>query len=101
LAGRTIRYAEDDLENQRRSNAPHTDFGYPMSRRDSTFSIHSVRSLRAGGRTIDPSLTLPITYRTVSFNITSTQERAAAEAKQAKDKANGGQYRHQYFMGQL
>jgi hypothetical protein len=92
-AKKTIHYAEDDLENQRRSQAPQADLGHPLSRRDSIYSIHSVRSFSTRGRTIDPSLVLPATYRTVSFTISNTQERATAEAKQAKDRATEGQYR--------
>lgn len=93
-AKRKIRYFDDDVENQQATRRPTEDFGYPLSKRDTTYSIHSVRSFRAGGRTIDPSLALPITYRTVSFNITTTQEREAAEARQAKDKASQGSSSH-------
>jgi hypothetical protein len=90
-ANRKIRYFDDDgVENQLPPRRPTEEFGYAISRRDSTYSIHSVRSFRAGGRTIAPSLALPVTYRTVSFNIAASQERHTAEGRKAKDKASEG-----------
>ncbi|KAK6222710.1 hypothetical protein LQW54_000891 [Pestalotiopsis sp. IQ-011] len=48
-----------------------------------SMSIHSVRSRRE----VDPSIALPIQYRTVSFNIEETKAKDAAEAAKAKDTA--------------
>ena len=93
---RAIRYADDDVENQPATRTPTADFGHALSRRDTTYSIHSVRSFRTGGRTIDPSLALPVTYRTVSFTISNTQEHAAVETRQAKDKATNGGFSHAF-----
>ena len=41
-------------------------------------------------RGIDPALELPTVYRTISFNITTTQERNAEASKEAKQKAGDG-----------
>jgi hypothetical protein len=86
-ARRTIRYDDDDVERQQLARKRPTEFGHPLTRSDSTYSIHSIRSFRSGGRTIDPALAFPVTYRTVSFNISATQEKAIQDAKGAKDKA--------------
>jgi hypothetical protein len=86
-ARRTVRYDDDDVERQQLSRKRQTEFGQPITRSDSTYPIHSVRSFRSGGRTIDPALAFPATYRTVSFNISATQEKATQDAKGAKDKA--------------
>lgn len=42
------------------------------------------------GRSVDPALELPTIYRTISFNITTTQERNAEASKEAKQKAGDG-----------
>lgn len=44
-------------------------------------------------RSIDPALELPTIYRTISFNITTTQERTAEASKEAKQKAGDGEYK--------
>lgn len=59
---RRIRYV-DDIEGM----------GAPLARRNSTYSIHSIRSTRA--RSIDPTLALPIQYRTLSYNIEDRQQK--------------------------
>lgn len=41
-------------------------------------------------RAVDPALELPTIYRTISFNITTTQERNAEASKEAKQKAGDG-----------
>ena len=66
------------------------DLGPPLHRTMSTFSIHSVRSVRSGGRNIDPALAIPIQYRTLSFNISNTREKELADSKAAKEKAEKG-----------
>ncbi|RMD39512.1 hypothetical protein DV735_g5616, partial [Chaetothyriales sp. CBS 134920] len=75
---RQIRYFDDDEIEKVHS----TGHGPTLSRRNSMASIHSIHSARA----LDPSLALPVTYRTVSFNIAASQERSVAHA-QAKEKA--------------
>ena len=92
VARRTIRYFDEDVEDQQNARAQDQSFGVPLTRQDSTYSIHSLRTIRNGGRNIEPALALPVTYRTVSFNISTSQERGAAETKQAKDKASEGQF---------
>jgi sodium/potassium-transporting ATPase subunit alpha len=61
-----------------------------LKRNDTKESIKSVRSISSRNR--DPSLALPTVYRTVSFNITASQERQQAEASKeaAKAKAQAG-----------
>lgn len=61
-----------------------------MNRNDTRDSIRSVRSVTS--RNNDPSLALPTIYRTVSFNITASQERQREEATKeaAKAKAQAG-----------
>ncbi|KAK9423576.1 putative Cation-transporting P-type ATPase N-terminal domain-containing protein [Seiridium unicorne] len=48
-----------------------------------SMSIHSVRSRRE----VDPAIALPIQYRTVSFNISESKTKDAAELAKAKDTA--------------
>lgn len=78
LAKRRVRYLDDE--------DPEAQLNYPsrtLTRRRSSMSIHSMQSARR----VDPVASLPTAYRTVSFNITNTQERAVFEAKQKKASA--------------
>lgn len=89
-AKRTIRYADDDIEAA--PEQPHRDLPWAnlpkLRRQNSTGSIRSERSRRG----IDPALELPTIYRTISFNITTTQERQAEASKEAKQKAGDGEF---------
>lgn len=89
-ARRRIRYFDDTKEGQAEVQHPGNESGTSLSRRASSFSIRSAQSLQRGERVIDPALSLPVAYRTVSFNISNTQERAAFEAKRAKQAAEQG-----------
>ncbi|KIW85556.1 hypothetical protein Z517_00948 [Fonsecaea pedrosoi CBS 271.37] len=82
-ARRRIRYMDDDEENGGPSAA--TDIGHPLKRRGSTYSVHSLSSVRSGQRTIDPSIILPVQYRTLSYDITNVK--AIESAKNAREKA--------------
>ena len=88
-AKRTIRYADDDIEVA--PERPHSNIPWShlpkLKRQGSTNSLRSERSM---GRSIDPALELPTIYRTISFNITTTQERNAEASKEAKQKAGDG-----------
>lgn len=92
-AERRIRYLDDDdleaQEGPRRTTAQSNDV---LRRRSSSFSIHSVQSIQRGDRVRDPAAALPIAYRTVSFNISNSQERAAFEAKEKKREAEESRY---------
>jgi hypothetical protein len=93
-AKRTIRYFDDDIEAA--PEHPHRDLPWAnlprLKRQGSTGSIRSERSM---GRAVDPALELPTIYRTISFNITTTQERNAEASKEAKQKAGDGNEHHQ------
>lgn len=65
---RRIRYVDDAEE-----------IGAPLARRNSTYSIHLIRSTRA--RSIDPTLALPIQYRTLSYSIEDRQQKPAKSAR--------------------
>jgi hypothetical protein len=85
-----IHYVDDEVTHDTR--APFDDFGLPLSRRltqGSTYSIHSMRST-ISTRNIDPTLAIPIAYRTVSFNISNSYEKGIAQVKGAKEKAAKG-----------
>ncbi|KIX95581.1 uncharacterized protein Z520_08701 [Fonsecaea multimorphosa CBS 102226] len=82
-AKRRIRYIDDDEENGGPSAA--TDIGHPLKRRGSTYSVHSLSSVRSGRRIVDPSVILPVQYRTLSYDITHVK--AIESAKNASEKA--------------
>ncbi|RMZ88655.1 hypothetical protein DV736_g4107, partial [Chaetothyriales sp. CBS 134916] len=82
-AKRQIRYLDDDEIERAQPTAQSIACSYSLSRRASATSIHSIHSARA----VDPALALPVTYRTVSFNIAASQERSVTQAKTAKEKA--------------
>lgn len=99
-ARRRIRYVDDD-DGPNGDDVSPGEIGYPLRRRASSFSIHSVQSMRSGLRTVDPALALPIQYRTISFNISQSKERQEAEAvdiKEAKKKAEGGKRQYHVSM---
>jgi sodium/potassium-transporting ATPase subunit alpha len=84
---RRIRYVDDGEFHEPRAH--YDEFGFPLDRRltaASSMSIRSTRSVRSM-RIVDPALALPIQYRTVSFNISNSQERSLAQAKGSKEKA--------------
>ena len=89
-AKRKIRYLDDDDNDIAPAGSPSSSpaFGYPLRRRASSFSVHSIGSVRAGSRAVDPMYALPITYRTVSFNISNSQ--AIIDTKDVKAKAGQG-----------
>jgi sodium/potassium-transporting ATPase subunit alpha len=71
--------------------------GRRLSRTNSIATTYSTRSWRGSldivpsrRASIDPASVLPIQYRTVSFQIEETKEKAAAEAQKAKDSAAEG-----------
>ena len=95
-AKRTIRYADDEIApvptNEQGPFQPpaatgtHTSLPWSnlpkLKRNDTTTSIRSHMS-----RNVDPSLALPTVYRTVSFNISHSQDRAQAAATKEAAKA--------------
>jgi hypothetical protein len=95
-ARRTIRYADEDIEAAAVERTPispsdHVWSSLPRLRRQN--SVSSVVSERSLSRNVDPALALPAVYRTVSFHITTTQERqaeASKEAAKSKAKAQAG-----------
>jgi sodium/potassium-transporting ATPase subunit alpha len=60
-----------------------------LTRRASTYSVHSLSSVRSGQRTVDPSIILPVQYRTLSYDITNVK--AIEKAKDAREKAAVGE----------
>ncbi|KAL6246835.1 hypothetical protein RBB50_006142 [Rhinocladiella similis] len=80
-ASRRIRYIDDDEEAMGAAGPSR-----PLRRRNSTYSVHSLSSVRSG-RAVDPSLALPVQYRTLSYTIANADEAAAAKAKDAREKA--------------
>ena len=91
-AKRRIRYFDDEEDNDATAGPSTHGMGYPLQRVNSTFSIHSLSSVRSGQRVIDPALALPVQYRTLSYNISSQQEQAIAQAKDAREKAAIGEF---------
>lgn len=87
---RRVHYIEDeDLPDYH----PNDEFGLPLHRTrsaGSTYSIHSLRSVHGRTRAVDPAIALPIQYRTVSFNVSNSQERTFADTKDKRDKATQG-----------
>lgn len=60
-----------------------------LQRTNSNISIGSVHSRRGS---IDPASALPITYRTVSFQIAESKEKNVADIQKAKDNAAKGRW---------
>lgn len=58
-----------------------------LQRTNSNLSINSVHSRRGS---IDPASALPISYRTVSFQIAESKEKNVADVQKAKDNAAKG-----------
>jgi sodium/potassium-transporting ATPase subunit alpha len=86
---RTIRFGTSDEETGRLGRRRTQDRLPKLGRSASTASTVSVTSLRTIGRrnSIDPATALPITYRTVSFQIERAKEKQLAEAAKAKKDA--------------
>ncbi|KAA8650831.1 cation-translocating P-type ATPase [Aspergillus tanneri] len=78
-----LRWQDADEETGNRASSRTAN----LTRKNSTASIASQFSIRSMNRrtTVDPSLTLPIHYRTISFEIDEGKERKRAEAAEAKD----------------
>jgi hypothetical protein len=83
---RRVRYVDDE-ENGGPSNIG--NFGSPLTRRASTWSVHSLSSVRSGRRAVDPTIALPIQYRTLSYDI--EQVKTIEKAKDAREKAAVGE----------
>lgn len=83
---RHIRYLDDDDIEAQDGRGPGPSHGR-TGRRDSSVSMRSGRE----SREIDPRHGIPITYRTVSFNIANSQERATFEAHKKKKELSDGE----------
>ena len=68
-ARRRIRYAGNEEENGGPSSAD--TFGHPLERRASTYSVHSLSSVRSRQRFVGPSIVLMVQYRTLSYDISN------------------------------
>ncbi|KAJ4129766.1 hypothetical protein NW768_006735 [Fusarium equiseti] len=81
--GDRINWEDDDetLRRSRRRDRSPRSRSRPRSR--GSLSIHRANSMSRG----DPSLALPITYRTVSFNIEESKGKDQAELAKARDTA--------------
>ena len=100
---RRIRYAEDHEETGEPSIQ---NFTLPLRRRGSTYSVHSLSSVRSDQRNVDPAIVLPVQYRTLSYEITNIK--AIENANDAREKTAVGKIqsklctRTQVFMfGQI
>ena len=91
-AKRTIRYADDEIEAApERANSSIPWPNLPSGRLKRHDSTNSLRSERSMSRSVDPALALPAVYRTVSFNISTSQEKKPEHTKEAiKAKAKAG-----------
>ena len=94
IAKRRIRYFDDDDDNDNDAGQPSSQFGHVLRRQNSTFSVHSISSVRSGQRVVDPAVALPIQYRTLSYNISTTKDKDAVKPKDARDKAAIGKCNH-------
>lgn len=86
-AKRRIRYAGDEEDYGGQSST--ANFGHPLERRASTYSVHSLSSVRSRQRFVDPSIILPVQYRTLSYDINNVK--AIEKAKDAHQKAAVGE----------
>jgi hypothetical protein len=82
---RRIHYVDDE-ENGGPSKI--INLGSPLTRRTSTWSVHSLSSVRSGRRGVDPTIALPIQYRTLSYDV--EQVKTIEKAKDAREKAAVG-----------
>jgi sodium/potassium-transporting ATPase subunit alpha len=84
-----IRFGTNDEESGRLGRRRTQDRLPKLGPSTSIASTISVTSLRTLGRrsSIDPATALPITYRTVSFQLEETKEKQIAEAAKAKKDA--------------
>jgi len=85
-AKRRIRYFDDEEENPTGGGPSSADMGHPLRRTASTYSVHSLSSVRSGRRNIDPAIILPVQYRTLSYTISTQREQDVAKVKDARDK---------------
>lgn len=86
-ARRRIRYEGDEEEHGGPSNP--ADTISPLKRRGSTYSVHSLSSVRSGRHIVDPSIILPVQYRTLSYDIANVK--AIENAKNVQEKAAIGE----------
>lgn len=89
-AKRRIRYFDDEEENPSGGGPSGGDMGHQLRRTNSTYSVHSLSSVRSGRRNIDPAIVLPVQYRTLSYTISTQREQDAAKAKDAREKTAVG-----------
>lgn len=89
-AKRRIRYFDDEEENPTGGGPPGADMGPPLRRTNSTYSVHSLSSVRSGRRSINPAIVLPVQYRTLSYTISFQREQDAVQAKDAREKTAVG-----------
>lgn len=71
-AKRQIRYFDDNDEIQQIPSS-YANNGGKLKKRGSTYSIHSLSSIKSGRRVVDPATALPVLYRTMSIDIARTQ----------------------------
>ncbi|KAK5054526.1 hypothetical protein LTR84_001417 [Exophiala bonariae] len=89
-AKRRIRYFDDEEENPKGGGPSSGEMGHPLRRTNSTYSVHSLSSVRSGRRAIDPAIVLPVQYRTLSYTISFQREQDAVKAKDAREKTAVG-----------
>lgn len=89
-AKRRIRYFDDEEEYPNGGGPSGGEMGHPLRRTNSTYSVHSLSSVRSGRRAIDPAIVLPVQYRTLSYTISFQREQDAAKAKDAREKTAVG-----------
>ncbi|UKZ48043.1 hypothetical protein TrVGV298_002279 [Trichoderma virens] len=85
-AKRRIRYFDDEIQPVDSSPA---NYNGKLKRKGSTYSIHSLSSIRSGQRVVEPAAALPVLYRTLSIDMERTQGKynVAMEKKEAGNKA--------------
>lgn len=89
-AKRRIRYFDDQEENPNGGGPSGGDIVHQLRRTASTYSVHSLSSVRSGRRNIDPAIILPVQYRTLSYTISTQREQDVAKAKDAREKTAVG-----------
>ena len=97
-AKRRIRYFDDEESNPT-GGGPSGDVGHALRRTQSTYSVHSLSSMRSGRRVVDPAIILPVQYRTLSYTISTQREEAVAQAKDAREKAAVGKLHYSLASG--
>jgi sodium/potassium-transporting ATPase subunit alpha len=85
-AKRQIRYLDNNDEIQQFGSS-YWNNGGNLKRRGSTYSIHSLSSIKSGRRVVDPATALPVLYRTMSIDVSRTQEAKGSTIQ--KDEFSG------------